>query len=147
MEGGPGHCCGHGGGGGFGGSGSHRCLCPCSSILSSILAPALLLLIAEGNGKHGYELGPALEILGLDVSIEGGRLYRHLRGLEKEGLVESRWDTETQGPARRVYSITEKGLDSLQASVASVDSASRSLTHLAERIRNLGSSNSMTREG
>jgi poly-beta-hydroxybutyrate-responsive repressor len=29
--------------------------------------------------------------------------------MEKDGLVRSSWDTSGQGPARRIYSITEAG--------------------------------------
>jgi len=134
--------CGRGGHGGAeghaGGCGAGPHLCQCSSILSSILRPALLLLIAEGKGTHGYELGPALEQMGLDVSTEGGRLYRALRMLEKEGLVSSSWDTETTGPARRIYTITPMGRGSLQNAISSVSSAAEALNSLVTRIKSLG---------
>jgi len=111
--------------------------CECASIMSGLLRPCLLLLIAEGRGKHGYELGPALEELGLDVSTEGGRLYRALRHLEREGLVESDWDTQTTGPARRVYNITAQGRESLRSTAASIDLALSALGKLACRLKEL----------
>lgn len=97
----------------------------------------MLLLIAEGRGKHGYELSSSLEELGLDVSTEGGRLYRALRHLEREGLVESCWDTQSTGPARRVYSVTEAGRKFLYGTAASIDAAIEALKRLAVRLETL----------
>ena len=36
-------------------------------------------------------------------------VYRILRQLEKDGLVSSGWDTSKEGPARRLYSLTDAG--------------------------------------
>lgn len=44
-----------------------------------------------------------------------GLLYRTLRQLEKDKLVRSSWDTDGQGPARRVYEITDNGMEYLHA--------------------------------
>jgi poly-beta-hydroxybutyrate-responsive repressor len=38
-----------------------------------------------------------------------GTLYRTLRQMEKDGVVESSWETSRGGPARRMYSITDAG--------------------------------------
>lgn len=111
--------------------------CECASILPGLLRPCLLLLIAEGKSKHGYELSSALGELGLDVSADGGRLYRALRHLEKAGLVESSWDTQTNGPARRVYSITQAGIEFLARTEDSLDEAIAALTNLARRLKQL----------
>ena len=40
-------------------------------------------------------------------------IYRHLRELEAEGLVQSEWQTEGTGPARRIYHLTPEGDDAL----------------------------------
>ncbi|MDP2856570.1 MAG: helix-turn-helix transcriptional regulator [Bacillota bacterium] len=111
--------------------------CDCATILGGLLRPCLLLLIAEGKGKHGYELSPALRELGLDVSADGGRLYRVLRHLEKQGLVESEWDTQATGPARRVYSVTASGKHFLTETAASLDAAVAALDNLAGRLKQL----------
>jgi len=44
-----------------------------------------------------------------------GSIYRNLRRMEEEGLVESEWDTPGRGPARRRYRITPQGLERLDA--------------------------------
>lgn len=40
-------------------------------------------------------------------------IYRHLRELEDNGLVVSQWETHGAGPAKRVYQLTEEGLEVL----------------------------------
>jgi PadR family transcriptional regulator, regulatory protein PadR len=47
-------------------------------------------------------------------------VYRTLRQLEKQGLVVSGWDTSKDGPARRLYSLTDAGSDYLQMWAASL---------------------------
>ena len=41
-------------------------------------------------------------------------VYRHLRQLEGDGLVSSRWETGGTGPAKRVYHITDDGREVLE---------------------------------
>ncbi len=59
---------------------------------------------------YGYELINTIQQYGF---IEGqappGMIYRHLRRLEEDGLVISRWDTEEAGAAKRMYTITGEG--------------------------------------
>jgi Predicted transcriptional regulators len=66
----------------------------------------------KGNA-HGYELINSLSTIfpqeATQTSSVMGNYYRLLRELELLGLVNSSWDTSGNGPARRVYSITEKG--------------------------------------
>jgi len=71
------------------------------------LVPVVLLLLREWS-SYGYDLMKALTTFGF-VMLNPGPLYRVLRQMESEGLVSSRWDTSRQGPARRLYTITEAG--------------------------------------
>jgi PadR family transcriptional regulator, regulatory protein PadR len=77
------------------------------------MQPRLLMQLAK-QPTHGYDL---MGILGADAdsSPDPGNLYRVLRSIEEEGLVQSNWDTEGVGPARRVYEITDLGLEYLHA--------------------------------
>lgn len=59
-----------------------------------------------------------MERLGQDEDTPGadpGLLYRTLRQFEDNGLVRSAWDTAGGGPARRVYEITNEGVEYLHA--------------------------------
>ncbi len=70
--------------------------------------PALLLLLRE-RPAHGYDLLERLPELTGEARIEMGNLYRLLRALEEEGLVSSRWDASSPGPAKRRYALTPAG--------------------------------------
>jgi PadR family transcriptional regulator PadR len=40
-------------------------------------------------------------------------VYRALRQLERDGYITSWWDPKEQGPARRIYTLTDGGKDAL----------------------------------
>lgn len=73
----------------------------------NLLVPYLLLALSYYRA-HGYLLQQYLRTLGC-FGVDVTTIYRTLRQLEKQGLVDSTWDTEAQGPARRVYSLTPGG--------------------------------------
>lgn len=56
--------------------------------------------------QYGYSLVQALERIGLPV--EPGTLYPLLRRLEKQGLLESSWDTSENRP-RKYYKLSFTG--------------------------------------
>jgi poly-beta-hydroxybutyrate-responsive repressor len=70
--------------------------------------PALLLLLRE-RPRHGYELIELLPELAGGERIDVGNLYRFLRRLEGDGIVESEWRGDLPGPAKRTYSLTPGG--------------------------------------
>ncbi len=73
-----------------------------------MLQPTLLLMMHMGPA-HGYELMERLKQYGLN-EIDPSLIYRALHALEQEELVTSTWDDkDSQGPPRRVYSLTEAG--------------------------------------
>lgn len=69
---------------------------------------AHLLAMLNGWSAYGYELAQKLEESGLG-SYNKGTIYRLLRQMEESGLVSSNWDTSKDGPARRIYDMTEVG--------------------------------------
>jgi len=73
-----------------------------------------ILLILSRMSLHGYELIQKLQAFGFHA-VDQGNLYRLLRKLEKENLVQSQWDTTGSGPAKRRYSITDAGKTYLQS--------------------------------
>ncbi len=84
-----------------------------------LVEPALLLFLLNEN-LHGYALLEKLESLGLGA-INPSVIYRILRDYEEIGLVRSDWDAETtQGPPRRVYSLTNEGHTALKQAAASL---------------------------
>jgi len=88
-----------------------RC-CPRGGQVRRFIRAWLLLLLSQ-KSAHGYEL---LERLSQDEDAPGadpGLLYRTLRQFEEDELVHSSWDTGGRGPARRVYEITDAGIEYL----------------------------------
>jgi poly-beta-hydroxybutyrate-responsive repressor len=81
----------------------------------NFLQPCLLLLLRE-QADHGYELASRLRPMH-DGDGDAGGVYRALRGLERQRLVRSEWETSDVGPARRTYHITADGLHCLEAQV------------------------------
>jgi PadR family transcriptional regulator, regulatory protein PadR len=71
------------------------------------LVAVTLLMLREKN-SYGYELMERTAAFGFEA-MNPGAMYRALRHMEKEGLVESTWKTSKSGPARRIYSITDAG--------------------------------------
>ena len=76
------------------------------------LVPHILLLLRNVR-IHGYELMQQLTDLGFEA-IDHGNFYRMMRQLEKDSYVQSEWDTSSNGPARRLYSLTNMGEQYLQ---------------------------------
>lgn len=66
----------------------------------------LAVLSLLDSASYGYNLIQRLAALGLD--IEEGTLYPLLRRLEKQGLLQSEWDT-TESRPRKYYRISETG--------------------------------------
>jgi poly-beta-hydroxybutyrate-responsive repressor len=69
---------------------------------------AWLLVMLKDLNLHGYEIMRALKE-NYDVVSDPGTVYRALRQLERDGYISSWWDPKEQGPARRMYTLTESG--------------------------------------
>jgi len=81
--------------------------------------PVILSMLRQWN-SYGYELMEKMSAFGLST-MNPGTFYRTLRQMEKDGVVSSSWDTSEDGPARRVYSITEAGEAYLKLWTESLD--------------------------
>ena len=86
--------------------------------LRGFIQPRLLLQLAQ-KPAHGYELMDVIS-QGGEPSTDPGSLYRILRSMEEDCLVTSNWDTSGGGAARRIYQITDQGLDHLHAWIVNI---------------------------
>jgi PadR family transcriptional regulator PadR len=97
--------------------------------VARMLEPALLLLLHHGPA-HGYTLMERLGEFGLE-GLNPSVVYRVLRDMESQGWVSSTWDEETtQGPPRRVYSLTALGDEVLGWSAQDLRAARAMIDHL-----------------
>jgi PadR family transcriptional regulator PadR len=105
-------------------SGDGECHCKVERV-PNFAQPRLLIELAK-KPAHGYEL---IERLGQegDVSPDPGNFYRVLRSLEQDGLVCSMWDTQNTGAARRVYELTDQGVEFLHAWAVTIQQTQQSL--------------------
>ncbi|MBC5811210.1 MAG: helix-turn-helix transcriptional regulator [Candidatus Eremiobacteraeota bacterium] len=74
---------------------------------------AWLLVMLKDINLHGYEIMRALKD-NFAVVSDPGTVYRALRQLERDGYITSWWDPKEQGPARRMYTLTDTGSDALK---------------------------------
>jgi PadR family transcriptional regulator PadR len=73
------------------------------------IQPCLLVLLHRGD-TYGYSLVDGLAEFGFDPEqLDSSIVYRALREMEDDHLLRSTWDEDSQGPARRVYRISETG--------------------------------------
>ena len=102
-----------------------------AALPKNFLRPCLLLLLRE-EPAHGYDLLERIQSLGFDGSDPGG-LYRALRALEKESLVRSVWEPSENGPDRRTYEITRKGMEELHRNAKAISSGHETVASFLSR--------------
>ena len=86
---------------------------PPARLPKELLAPWLLLLLELRPG-YGYEMRRGLLERGFHA--DPSSVYRNLREMEAQGLVASHWTDESEGPKRRVYTLTDRGRTELEES-------------------------------
>lgn len=76
--------------------------------------PTLVLAIVRDGPLHGYAIAREIERRsGHSLKFKDGTLYPTLQTLESDGYLVSRWENPPSGPARKVYAITESGVQEL----------------------------------
>lgn len=108
-------------------------LCRCPGGMSEKFIEPCLLLLLHKEPSYGYSLLEELSKLG--ISTDASVIYRNLRRMEKDGLVESRWDTKGSGPAKRNYTIIADGEDLLHSWVVTIKRNKRILEHFIKVYR------------
>lgn len=89
--------------------------CPCSGAnLPRFVQPVILALLSAG-ALHGYSIVQQLAATKFFRSCppDVTGVYRVLKNMEQQGSLTSVWDTGESGPARKRYTITERGLHCL----------------------------------
>lgn len=91
------------------------------------MQPSILMALLGGE-SYGYEMLQRIGDYGfLKGDAPPGMIYRHLRQMEEDQLVQSRWEAEGTGPARRVYAITPEGREELEAWVGYMERQAKAL--------------------
>ena len=101
-----------------------------------LLSPYILLLLSHYQ-MHGYLLLQRLSEMGVGL-FDPATVYRTLRSMEKDGLIASHWDTESEGPARRVYDLTDAGTEMLAGWAGALNAYQRTLTSFFDLYAGIG---------
>ena len=89
----------------------------------------MVLSILSGGESYGYEILQQVGTLsGGEVEWSDGMLYPVLHRLEKEGLVNARWETADSGRRRKYYRLTARGKKRLRQDRVSWLAVHRALT-------------------
>lgn len=72
----------------------------------------LVLAILKDGATHGYEIMREVERRSdHDLKLQHVTLYTVLRDLERDGQIESAWETQPGERPRRVYRLTQSGAE------------------------------------
>ena len=98
--------------------------------IERFVEPCILLLLYRGR-SHGYGL---MENLGKQCGekVDIGNLYRTLRKMETNGLITSSWENNKVGPKRRIYTVTQKGIELLKTAASSLIQTEKLIHHFLE---------------
>ena len=108
---------------------------PGSGKRDRFIQPSLLMGLYR-RATYGYELIQTIQRYGfIEGSAPPGMIYRHLRQLEEDGLVVSRWETEGAGPAKRIYTLTADGRDMLSLWIEHMQDQAGRLERFVARYR------------
>jgi PadR family transcriptional regulator PadR len=98
--------------------------------------PTLILAVLEHGPLHGYAIARAIEEWSADaLHLREGTLYPALRQLEEQGVIQSAWELQEPGPARRVYSLTESGRAEFARRVQAWESYSAAINSVIKPMR------------
>ena len=106
------------------------------SLPRAYLRPVVLLLVSEGP-THGYELLEEVRRVGIRLPDPGG-LYRALRAMEHDGLLESWWEASSSGPHRRTYVLTAIGQATLSVEIEAMRERIALLSKLVDHADSFG---------
>jgi len=97
-------------------------------------AVMVLRLLAE-KPMYGYQIVKELQARSEGYfDLEQGTLYPALHRLEKDSLVESKWEVVEDGPSRKYYAITDQGRAELAKSAREWSDFSQHLLKLLDGL-------------
>ena len=99
-----------------------------SQMRKGMLEYCVLLLL---HREAAYASDILSQLKEAELLVVEGTLYPLLTRLKNDGLLNYEWRESTQGPPRKYYNLTDKGMDSLKE----MDDAWIGLTHTVEVLK------------
>jgi len=114
-----------------------RCSCKGYN-LDKLLQPNILILLTKKN-LHGYSIIQELESKDLFNGEKADKtgIYRTLNTLQEKGLIQFEWELESTGPAKKVYHITETGIECLSHWVNTLESYQKTINIIIKEAKAL----------
>lgn len=113
--------------------------CSCKGYnLDKLLQPNILILLAKQN-LHGYSIIQELENKNLfnGKKADNTGIYRTLNTLEEKGLIKFEWELESTGPAKKVYHITDVGLECISNWIETLENYRKTIDVMIEEAKAL----------
>ena len=118
-----------------GGSQGVPCTCEMGNVYR-FCEPIVLLILSRLGTAHGYQIAREAGPLSVThAGLDSAAIYRSLRRLELAGCLTSSWDTDSGGPARRVYALTPLGRQHLAEWVQVMETIGASIGALVQEGR------------
>jgi len=96
----------------------------------------IVLRILYEKPLHGYGLLEKVNaLLSGRRKLKPGSLYTILRRMERLGLLDSIWEKKSKGIDRRIYNLTENGIEMLRQGKSMIEEQQRALEEMAEFYR------------
>ncbi len=90
------------------------------------LIPLLILRLAYEGPVHGYQIIERVrKMTSGEYAPETGVVYTALRRMEQRGLLTSRWVEGAAGGDKRIYEITESGIETLREGLEALSARRR----------------------
>lgn len=112
-----------------------KCSCKGSN-LDKLLQPSILTILAKQD-LHGYLIIQELEKKNLfhGVKADNTGIYRTLKVLEDKGLLQSEWDIDGNGAAKKTYKITEPGVECLSNWIETLEDYKKTIDVIYEEAK------------
>ncbi len=98
-----------------------------TQLRKGILEYCILSILSRGDS---YAPRIITELKASEMIVVEGTIYPLLTRQKNAGLLDYRWEESTQGPPRKVYSLTEKGSQTLELFDKAWSELSDQITHL-----------------
>jgi PadR family transcriptional regulator PadR len=100
--------------------------------------PIVLVCLARLGTAYGYQLvTEAQQFAVTHAGLDSAAIYRALHRLQASRCVTSTWDATGNGPQRRVYTLTQRGVEHLKEWAQVLRGVSASIDALLHESRRL----------
>lgn len=105
---------------------------------NGLFVEACLLCLLKEDNSYGYSLMENLSRFGfMEDEVDISTIYRKLRTMEKDNLVISSWIESDQGPKKRIYKITDLGIEELDQWIDFLADRKKRITLITDKYRSL----------